>query len=72
MFWCRKDGKGECTSALKKLLGSGSKARVEMNDGLFFIDEVVGVVSEDGSEFAVFKERSRVAVSRIELVEAAV
>ena len=72
MFWCRKDGKGECKLTLKNLLGSGKKARIEMNDGLLFIDEIIGLVTESGTDYAVFAQRERVALSSIELVEVAV
>ncbi len=71
MFFCRKDGKGECTLTLKKLLGSGRKARVELNDGLLFVDEVIGLVSDGGTEYAVFSQRARIPVASIELVDAA-
>jgi len=73
MRMCQKDvGCPGLIQGLKNLLGrgkSGRQVRVELRDGLSFIDEVVEVVSERGVEVAVFKDNSRIDITRIDAIE---
>lgn len=72
MRMCQKDvGCPGLIQGLKNLLGRGQRdrqVRVEMRDGLSFIDEVVEVVSEQGVEVAVFKDNSRIDVTLIDAI----
>jgi Rho-binding antiterminator len=72
MRMCQKDvGCPGLIQGLKNLLGRGKgdrQVRVELRDGLSFIDEVVEVVSEQGVEVAVFKDNSRIEVTRIDAI----
>ena len=68
MRWCKKDKTGECKLTLRKLIGRAN-VKVQLSEGLMFIDEVMGVVTENGADFAVFSNRDRVPVASIELVE---
>ena len=68
MRWCKKDRSGECGSFLKRLIGRRD-VKVQLSEGMLFIDEVMGVVTENGTDFAVFTHNDRVAVSSIEWVE---
>ncbi len=66
---CQKDvGCPGLIQGLKNLLGRRGERRVqiELRDGLSFIDEVVDVVSERGVDVAVFKDNSRIDVTRID------
>lgn len=65
--WCRKDANGGCFPLLRALLGK-SGVQVEMSGGLSFIDEVVSLEGNSGSEVAVFSSKRRVAVRDIETV----
>ena len=65
--WCKQDASGSCFPLLKSLLGK-SGVQVELSGGLSFIDEVIGIEGNPGSEVAVFSSRRRVAVSDIENV----
>ena len=69
MFWCRKDANGECLGFLKRFVGGGRKVKVELRDGLMFIDEVMRIADAGGQAAAVFSSRS-VALADIERVEA--
>jgi hypothetical protein len=66
--WCRKDATGTCFPLLKSLLGK-SGVQVELSGGMSFIDEVVSLEGNTGSEVAVFSSRRRVAVRDIETVQ---
>jgi hypothetical protein len=66
--WCRKDASGSCFPLLKSLLGKRG-VQVELAGGLSFIDEVITLEGNTGSEVAVFSSRRRVAVRDIETVE---
>lgn len=66
--WCRKDASGTCFPLLKSLLGR-SGVHVELAGGLSFIDEVIGLEGNTGSEVAVFSSKRRVAVRDIETVQ---
>ena len=74
MRMCQKDvGCPGLIQGLKNLLGrgrgsAGRQVRVELRDGLSFIDEVVEVVSERGVDVAVFKDNSRVEVTHIDAI----
>ncbi len=72
MRMCQKDvGCPGLIQGLKNLLGRARgqrQVRVELRDGLSFIDEVVEVVSERGVDVAVFKDNSRVEVTRIDAI----
>ena len=73
MRMCQKDvGCPGLIQGLKNLLGrgraNGRQVKVELRDGLSFIDEVVEVVSERGIDVAVFKDNSRVEVTRIDAI----
>ena len=65
--WCKKDASGSCFPLLKSLLGKRG-VQVELSGGLSFIDEVISIEGNTGSEVAVFSSRRRVAVSDIENV----
>ena len=65
--WCKKDASGSCFPLLKSLLGK-SGITVELSGGLQFIDEVVSIEGNTGSEVAVFSSRRRVSVRDIESV----
>ena len=66
--WCRKDPSQTCFPLLKALLGK-SGVQVELAGGLSFIDEVVSLEGNTGSEVAVFSSKRRVAVRDIETVQ---
>lgn len=70
MFFCRKKGKGECLASLKALVGRRQPVHVEVQSGLWFIDEVVGVERVDGKDYAVFEQKARIAVEEILTLEA--
>ncbi len=69
MFFCRKKGKGECLASLKALVGRREAVHVQVQGGLWFIDEVVGVERSDGRDYAVFERAARVAVEEILTLE---
>jgi hypothetical protein len=72
MRMCQKDvGCPGLIQGLKNLLGrkrDQRQVRVELRDGLSFIDEVVEVVSERGVDVAVFKDNTRIEVTRIDAI----
>lgn len=68
MFWCKKDGKGECVSVLRTLMGGGKRVKVETRDGLMFIDEIMRIADVDGASAAIFSSRN-INISDIERVE---
>ena len=72
MRMCQKDvGCPGLIQGLKNLLGrtrGQRQVRVELRDGLSFIDEVVEVVSERGVDVAVFKDNTRIEVTRIDAI----
>ena len=67
---CQKDvGCPGLIQSLKKLLGRGERrVQVELRDGLSFIDEVVEVRQERGVDVAVFKNNTRIDVTRIDAI----
>ena len=75
MRWCKSDvGCPGLVKALKKALGSRTQkpvpVRVELRDGLFFIDEVIEVMQVGSAEaaIAVFKNNPQVLMSEIQTV----
>ena len=78
MRLCKSDvGCPGLIKALKKALGGGkekaTQVRVELRDGLFFIDEVIEVMQVGTAEaaVAVFKNNPQVVMSEIQSVTVA-
>lgn len=68
MFWCKKTDGHSCVSMLQKLTGT-KNVRVELSDGLTFIDEVVRISGEGAAAVVVLGTRE-ISVSSISQLEA--
>jgi hypothetical protein len=68
MFWCKKTDKSNCVGILKTLLGT-KNVKVELSDGLTFIDEVVRIHGEGVNAVVVLGSRE-ISISSIAQLEA--